>query len=152
MDGRPEEHRSAVSRAIPKPWCGSSSLSPRTLTLVRHLTTALSIPDASALDGLRAPFHLFSPSTEVQITTSNVHRRFVVVILRGGLKAWTRQPRGMDQALDTTRGLGDALALQRGGKDGPGAGKAVPSPPPAHRGILAAERSGGRMVTGPLCF
>ena len=72
-DGRPEEYCSPVSGAIPKPWCGSSSLSPRTLTLVRHLTTALSIPDASALDRLRAPFHLFSPSTAVQILTSNPH-------------------------------------------------------------------------------
>ncbi len=31
-----------------------------------------------------------------------------------------RQPRGMDQALDTTRGLGDVLALRRRFTDGTG--------------------------------
>ncbi len=39
-----------------------------------------------------------------------------------------RQPRGMDQALDTTRGLGDALALRRRFRDGTGVGTADSRP------------------------
>ena len=46
----------------------------RALTLARHLTTVPSIPD-----GLRVSFHR-PLSTAVKITTSNLHRGFVVVI------------------------------------------------------------------------
>ncbi len=54
---------------------------------------------------------LVSVTRMVKICSCNLYR---------GSEAWTRQPRGMDQALDTTRGLGDALALRRRFTDGTG--------------------------------
>ncbi len=52
---------------------------------------------------------LVSVTRMVKICSCNLHR---------GSEAWTRQPRGMDQALDTTRGLGDAWGLSKGIGDG----------------------------------
>ena len=45
---------------------------------------------------------------------------FVVVIFTGGRRPGRDNQWGMDQALDTTRGLGDALALRRRFTDGTG--------------------------------
>ncbi len=73
-----------------------------------HLVS-FSMPNPPTLDGLRVSFGRPLP-TEVRITTSNLHRGFVVVIFLGVRRPVRDKQRGLPQVLDTDHGLGDTQA------------------------------------------